>query len=516
MINDDASPRGSHRFLIVFAAIGLAASWLVAAIASWQNAPDLGHSWVVPLLMAYLWWERWPERPETNARQVRAGWWLLAMTLVLVALPLRLVLVPYPLWPMILTVYTALMALIGMLAAWLIAGGKGVRWLTPPMILMASALPIPALVESRLIVPLREFLAGLAAEISNLLGQPALAVGTSVKLTNDWVGVDEACGGIRSLQACLMVGLFFGEWYRLNWSRRLSLVAVGLILAVGGNFARVLFLSLRAGDGIAAVSEVHDISGWVAMITSLGVTGWLACHWAGYRWPAVGRRESRPGGGFAVGWVWLAVVVLGLGLNEAGARWWFARGEAERGSVARWTAHLPEDHWSFVGQPLGDAARDMLRPDDFRAGFWRLESGEMASSYFVEWRTGQIARFVPFMHNPTVCLPLAGCELVSTLDPIVVQWEEGEISFFAYKFHRLGEYLLVAFTIWDPTRGQALVKQGEGQTQLEFWRGRWAEVAEARKDQPAQLLTVTIPWQNNASEQMKDLLQSLVVPISAQ
>ena len=37
-------------------------------------------------------------------------------------------------------------------------------------------------------------------------------MGTSVRLGNGWVGVDDACGGIRSLQACVMIGLFFGEW----------------------------------------------------------------------------------------------------------------------------------------------------------------------------------------------------------------------------------------------------------------------------------------------------------------
>lgn len=492
-------------------AMGLALLWLSPVVVSWHDSADLGHAWAVPLLMGYLWWERWGERPATLARAaVPAGWWVLVVILAVVELPLRLLLTPFPLWPAVLALFTALAAAVALGAAWLAAGRAGLRWLAGPLLLLVSALPAPSVVESAVIIPLREVMAGLAAEISNLAGHPAVAVGTSVRLATGWVGIDEACGGIRSLQACFMIGLFFGEWYRFSLGRRVVLAGLGVLAALLGNFGRVIFLSLRANAGMDAVHAAHDTAGWVAMGLSLLLTGWLACHWAGYRWPQQ-RILARPATMPSPARWWLAAVVLLFAVNEAGTRWWFARGEAARVVIPQWTASLPEKHWSFQPSPLTETARDMLRPDVYRAGSWRTGSDTRAWAYYVEWHRGQVARFLPFLHNPTVCLPLSGCELVGTLEHIKVRWAGGEIEFFAYKFRRLQEDMLVAFTIWDPSRGQPLQAMEKTGSANAWWRQQWKEVTEARQNQPAQLLTVSISWEDHAPEKMQTLLEQVII-----
>jgi len=500
--------------LATLAVIVLAACWFFPVTVSWRFAPDLGHAWAVPLLMAYLWWERWGERPALVNRGIpKSGWWLLAIAVGAVELPLRLLLTPFPQWPMLLATYTLLFVTVALTAAWLVAGRAGVRWIGSPLILLFSVLPVPSLVENTLIIPLREIWAALSAEISNLLGLPAIAMGTSVRLGNGWVGVDEACGGIRSLQACVMIGLFFGEWYRFSLWRRVWLVAAGIGAALLGNFGRVLFLSLRASAGARAVESAHDLAGWIAMAASLALTGWLACRWAGYRFPEqriAPRLEAPPTQARSSGFLWLAAVAALFVLNDAGTRLWFTYGERVRAAIPQWTAALPERHWSFHRTPLTEGARALLRPDIFTGGSWRTESNVSVSGYYVEWRRGQVARSVPFLHNPTVCLPLAGCELVSTLYPFTVRWSGGEIPFFAYKFHRVGEDILVAFTIWDPARGRLLTKPGEFRSWKEWWDTQWTEVREARQNQPAQLLTVTVPWQDGATQLAQNLLGQII------
>lgn len=490
-----ASSIARSQTLAIVASALLAALALLPLAEVWRQSPDLRHGWAAALLAAYLWWERWAERPVAVGRNgLTARWWLLAVALGVAALPLRLLLTPFPLWTMVVWAYVAVC--LGAMAAamWLRSGWAGVRWLLAPCVILLSALPWPSFFEQSAILPLREGMAALSAEISNLLGRPALAGGTSVRLATGWVGIDEACGGIRSLQACVMIALFFGEWFRFGWKRRLALLAGGVGAALLGNFSRVLFLSLRAsGGGAAAVDGAHDVAGWVALVGSLSLTALLAWRWAGWRWPAMTPAAARPTPTTASpAGAWLAAVAGLLVLNEAGARWWFAGGSAERPPVPQWRVALPEEHWSFVREPLGEYAAEMLRPDHYAAGRWQEARDVDAAAYYIEWRHGQAARFLPFAHNPTVCLPLAGCELEESLGEIAVRLPGLTIPFHAYRFRRAGDELWVAFTIWDPSRGRRFDSPESGGGRWRSWSGRWREVRERREHQPAQLFTLAV------------------------
>jgi exosortase len=487
----------------------LASCWLWPVSVSWRTAPDLGHAWAVPVLMAYLWWERWGERPVAIVRTIR-WWWLVAAGILAGGqLVLRLLLTPFPLWPMLLAIYTGLFIVTAGLGAWLWAGRRGVAWVLGPTLLMFSALPAPSLFETAIILPLRGGMAALAAEISNALGYPALAAGTSIQLARSWVGVDEACGGIRSLQACVMIGLFFGEWFRFSLWRRALLLAAAMMAALISNFARVLFLALRAQGGPDALHAAHDAAGWLAMLASLTLTGLLACHWAGYRWPPQQRpaaaepRVSRT-------WMWVTFVAALFASNELATRLWYAHGEMIRGSAAQWTARLPEQSPSFRSQPLGESAREMLRPDLYVAGSWLLPPDTRVSAYYIEWRRGQVARSVPFLHNPTVCLPLSGCELVETLPVLTVHGAGAEIPFFVYRFRRASDRFLVGFTIWDTARGRPLLRQGELTSWSDWLKIQWGEVRNAQENKPAQLLTVSVPEGSADLSHLKTQIQQLI------
>ena len=50
--------------------------------------------------------------------------------------------------------------------------------------------------------------------------------------------------------------------------------------------------------------------------------------------------------------------------------------------------------------------------------------------------------------------------------------------------------MLVAFTIWDPSRGQLM--QGGEAGLAGWWSTQWRDVREARQHQPAQLLSFAI------------------------
>ncbi|MFH1497769.1 MAG: exosortase/archaeosortase family protein [Verrucomicrobiota bacterium] len=479
---------------LTLAATGLAALLLIPLARAWQQAPDLGHGWAAPLLIAYLLWERWPDRPALVRRHVPL--WTTGPFLVITLtalLALRLLLESYPLWPMAMLFYVSLLAALALGTARLLAGAKAVRWIGGPLLMLAAVIPWPTTVETSVILPIRESIAILVAEISNLAGHPALATGTSVRLGNNWVGIDEACGGIRSLQATVLAALFAGEWLLLGWRRRVALAVFSILAAVAGNFVRVLFLTWCAVQDAGTLDRWHDPAGWLALGFSIAITGWLAWYWrpAGQpqTTPAKRARSDALAPATLATLCGIAALLLAI---EASSRLWYAFPHREDTPEApRWTARLPVDQRTYRHNPLNDEARAMLVPDHFSSGTWIGADGVSRSANYIEWHSEQAARAIPFTHNPTICLPSSGYELVRSLGTINVPWENGVVPFHTHVFRRMDQEMLVAFTVWDPQRGQ-LMESVEPKTKADWWIDRWQVVRQARLNQPAQMLSFAI------------------------
>ncbi|GAB5561657.1 MAG: hypothetical protein SynsKO_33040 [Synoicihabitans sp.] len=503
-------------------AMAIFATLLLVPLARvWEVAPDIAHGWAAPILVAYLWWERWSERPSLhtpapNPLHSANRWFLAAMGLALLAIPLRLALTPFPIWPAALIGYLGILLIIALLITHRFWGKKGVVWLAGPLTLLPGVMPWPSIFERNVILPLRHGIASLITEVSNLLGQPAMASGTSVRLAEHWIGIDEACGGIRSMQACVTTALFFGEWLKLSIQRRLLLVGVGVLAALVGNLGRVGILTWSATGPEGRFETWHDPAGWMALGFSLVMTGWV-----GWRWSNGGKVLSQPPPNptrsralvSAFNWKVGAILAL-LVAAELGTRGWYARGQIttlSADTVALWTVRIPTDSKSFVRQELSDAARDLLQPDAFLSGSWRGPDGHLRMVNYVEWHQGQAARSTPFVHNPTVCLPHAGAELERELGVIEIPWDGEVVPFHTFLFRQGGELLAVGYTIWDPSRGIPMPLPSSGGTRVGWIREQWREIANAREHQPAQLLAFGIIGAENY-DLIANEIRELMIP----
>ena len=131
-----------------------------------------------------------------------------------------------------------------------------------PVLFFLVAVPWPTPVEQLVIQNLTRLNAGLVTEAMNFAGVPALQHGNVIEVSTGRVGIDEACSGIRSLQATLMIALFFGEFYRLGRAQRGGLLLAGSLLAMAFNLARTLVLvSVAAKSGLPAMEHWHDPTG---------------------------------------------------------------------------------------------------------------------------------------------------------------------------------------------------------------------------------------------------------------
>src|SRR6185503_10994790 len=93
------------------------------------------------------------------------------------------------------------------------------------------------------------------------------------------VGIDEACSGLRSFQATVMISLFFGEFYRLRSVQRWLLIGGGAALAFICNVGRTLTLVWVCDrEGMGALSRWHDPAG-VSILVACFTGLWLLALW---------------------------------------------------------------------------------------------------------------------------------------------------------------------------------------------------------------------------------------------
>ena len=153
-----------------------------------------------------------------------------------------------------------------------------VRGLAFPLWFFLIAVPWPFTIEQPVIQGLTRLNTALTVEILGLLGIPAVPQGNVIELATGTVGIDEACSGIRSLQATLMIGLFLGELHRLSAGRRVVCVAGGFALAMVCNLARMLLLCwVAAHRGVDAIAGWHDPAGVTILVACfVGVWGMAA------------------------------------------------------------------------------------------------------------------------------------------------------------------------------------------------------------------------------------------------
>ena len=82
-----------------------------------------------------------------------------------------------------------------------------------PICFFLVAVPWPSGLENLLTQSLMRLNTATTVELLGFFGIPAVQHGNVIEVSTGMVGIDEACSGIRSLQATLMISLFLGELY---------------------------------------------------------------------------------------------------------------------------------------------------------------------------------------------------------------------------------------------------------------------------------------------------------------
>jgi exosortase/archaeosortase family protein len=489
-----------HRRAALLPLLALAALWLPLFDRwrrAWAIAPDQAYGWAVPLLALYLVKERtvWAPtpRPPTEAERTGATFGLgAALLLYAAALP---VLEANALWPT--AQWAGAVAAAGAtLAALTLAGGR--RWaghFAFPIGFLFTALTWPTPVKVWIVNHLVAANALLAAEIVSVLGHPAVVSGNAIAVGAGMIGVDEACSGLRSLQAVGMAALFLGEFFQLNLPRRLTLLGTSFFAAWGTNLARTAALTqIAAAHGIAASERWHDRAGVAELSLALGAVILLALRAGRESRPpplAAGPRLPRLGGaGARPAWLAAAAVLIVALSAEAGTQAWY--GEHERrapGARWHWALHNPGAGWEPV--PVPERAVEILQSSSADGLTARDPiSGAQAWVFVVTWEGGAAQGENPEWHDPTICLPAAGAARLADWGTAPVTVNGVSLPFTGYAFTAGGRPLAVFFCHWD---GELARARAEGDLDPQDLRGRrWRRVWEGRRQGDVAHLTLML------------------------
>jgi len=359
------------------------------------------------------------------------------------------------------------------------------RSLVFPVFFFLLAVPWPSGLENLLTQSLMRLNSSTTVELLGLFGIPAVQHGSVIEVSTGMVGVDEACSGIRSLQATMMISLFLGGLYALSPWRRALCVAAGFSLAFLFNLGRTLLLTrVAAAKDLGTVAAWHDPAG-VAILVVCFLCLWLV---------ARALRNTETGGGKAemrkqrpeitslssefsssvvassrrplvplsvVSGALLAWLVVVEAVTEL---WYHSHERATVGSV-EWSVRRPDQNSTYTEVKIPPGISGQLRFDEGSKRRWRDGSGNTWELYYFRWFPAhslqkRVAIQLAKTHGPETCLPAVGIKESAYLGIITIPIEGMELAMRHYVFNSEGKPLQVFHGIYeDPTGSSKLANR---------------------------------------------------------
>ena len=234
---------------------------LIALVKNWNSDADMGHGFFVPVVAAFIVWQK---RAELATLTPRANWWGLVIV-IYAAVQLYIATLGAELF---LARTAFVFSLIGMVL--LLGGTRYLRVLAFPLFLLFFMIPIPAVIYNRITFPLQIIASQTAEWALSLLQIPVLREGNILELPEQRLSVVEACSGIRSLLTLSFLSLVYGYFFeRRAWMRVLLFVAT-IPIAIVANANRVTLTGVLAEyKPELAEGFFHEMSGGVIFLAAL-------------------------------------------------------------------------------------------------------------------------------------------------------------------------------------------------------------------------------------------------------
>ena len=468
--------------------LGLLWLWLFLHLHSeWTLNSQYNYGWAAPFLGCLLFYFRWQRRPAPDERDRRnraaiSGMWLLLVLL----LPIRVIEEANPDWRLLSWVLALSVVALSLLSLYQTGGMAWLRHFAFPVCFPLPAVPWPVQLENVVVQTMMRGVASIAVEIAGWQGVGAYQLGNVIQLRNGFVGVDEACSGVKTFQAGIMVALVLGELLRLRWRKR-----IGLLLIGGGwiflcNVFRATALVLVAArSGLEALGRWHDVIGTTALLCGMAGMLVLAWLWKGEPDEATNVGKSAPThetlAAQMIALTWLALVF-------AGTEVWYRSHERQLIERPRWQAAWPPGNETVTSLPIPETTRVILHYDEAKSAAWEDPRGVRWWSFFAHWKPQRASLQLVRSHSPEICLPAIGRTFRRARPDLKLTVGRAPLDFRSYEFEQNGRPLFVFVCIQDDKR----VASSEGGSEEWNMRGRLRAAFHGKRNLGQRLLEIAV------------------------
>jgi exosortase len=236
----------------------------------WRTDPMYSHGFVVAPIALFLVWRQRDRLRAATVAPSNAG-------LLVLALGLGLFIVGTLGAELFLTRFSLIAVLAGTIA--FAFGWEHLRLVAFPLAFLIFMIPLPTIVFDRVAVSLQLVASQLGERLLTAVNVPVLRDGNLLRLANGTLDVNEACSGIRSIVALLMIAALVGYLGGSGVWRRTALIAAAVPLAIVLNGVRVAATGLAVSRFglVAAEGLAHETMGWAVFVAE------LASVWAVHR-----------------------------------------------------------------------------------------------------------------------------------------------------------------------------------------------------------------------------------------
>lgn len=256
------------QWLVLALAFGALVLWHYPAlefmVATWQQVEEYSYGWFVPVISAYLVWQR---SELLRRMELQGSWWGLAVLL------LSLLLGAVGQLSAIRT-FSQYGFVIGMFGLSLAAvGGRGTRILAVPLAMLLFMIPLPQFVLRELSLSLQLLSSELGVALIRLFGISVFLEGNVIDLGSYQLQVVEACNGLRYLFPLIVLGCLAAYFFQAAWWKRALLVVSTVPLTIVINSLRIGLIGITVEHWGAGMAEglLHDLEGWFMFLVCLAL-----------------------------------------------------------------------------------------------------------------------------------------------------------------------------------------------------------------------------------------------------
>jgi len=379
----------------------------------WVNDEDYNYAFLIPLISAYLIWERRQKIPETPLSVNWVGG-LFFFLFLFVSIYGILGSSPSAVRPAIPLIILSIVLFC--------FGWQMFKLLSFPLVLLVFMIPLPQMFVTLVGIHLKTISTLLGKAILVLVGLSVFVEGNIIDLGVIQLQVVDACSGLRYVLPLLALGVLFAYFFEKNRWKQALLIFFTIPIAIFTNGFRIAATGILASHYGPKVAEgfFHGFSGWLVFFFACGLLFSLHvlmryCPPRGVIKPAgktVGlgpslkmKTSTRKN--------YIPVAIASSCMLAVGFLSWSTSALPAfkiRGGLSGFPMMIKE--WTGQRVPVSAEIIALSGAEDALSAIYQNEHKESVSLY-IGYRGSPFGESENFFHSPSVCLPSSGWKTIS-------------------------------------------------------------------------------------------------------